>query len=158
MAESDEMAESDDMAETDEMDEYDEMDEADEMAGVDYMAKAGAFLMSYPENNFFRIDVQEVIDAVDAADESLFILDVRPAGFDEGHIPGSVWIPGPELMDSMDMVPTDEKIAVYCALDTNAAFAVSVLRIFGDRDAWIMAGGPTAWVDAGRELVPTEEM
>ncbi|MCR3884405.1 rhodanese-like domain-containing protein [Methanotrichaceae archaeon M04Ac] len=142
------------------MGEYDDMAESDEMmAEVDYMDKADEFLMSYPENNYYLMDVQELIDAVDAGDENLFVLDVRPAElYDAAHIPGSMNIPGPVLVTSMDMVPTDKKIAVVCTLDTNAAFAVTVLRIFADHDAWILVGGPSAWEDAGRELVPTEEM
>jgi len=58
----------------------------------------------------------------------------------------------------MDMVPEDKTIAVVCTFDTNSAFAVAAMRIFGDRDAWVVVGGIPAWVDAGRELVPTEGM
>ncbi|MGC9514346.1 rhodanese-like domain-containing protein [Methanocrinis sp.] len=146
-------------AEHEDMAEDGEMAEAEEMAEVDYMAKADAFMMGYPENSYYRMEMQELIDAVDAGDKNLAILDVRPAElYDSGHIPGSMNIPGPVLVTSIDMVPTDKKIATLCALDTNAAFAVSILRIFGDRDAWVVVGGPSAWEEAGRELVPSEEM
>jgi rhodanese-related sulfurtransferase len=57
----------------------------------------------------------------------------------------------------MDMVPTDKKIAVVCTYDTNSAFAVSVMRIIGDRDAWVVVGGVPAWEEAGRELIPSDE-
>jgi len=136
--------------------EGDEMSEDGDMADG-HIAKADAFMMSLPDNGFYRMDMQDLIDAVDAGDENLVILDVRPNSlYDAGHIPDSMNIPDPEIVQSMDMVPTDKKIAVVCQLDTNSAFAVSVLRIFGDRDAWIVVGGVPGWVDAGRELVATE--
>jgi rhodanese-related sulfurtransferase len=138
--------------------EAEDMSEDGDMAD-DYMAKADAFMMSLPDNGFYRMEMQDLIDAVDAGDENLVILDVRPASlYDAGHIEGSMNIPDPELVQKMDTVPTDKKVAVVCQLDTNSAYAVSILRIFGDRDAWIVVGGVPAWVDAGRELVPTEEM
>ncbi len=141
-------AEHEDVAESDEM-----------MAEVDYMAKADAFLMGLPENNLLLMEMQEVIDAVDAGDEKMAIVDVRPASaYDTGHIPDSINVPFPGMIPNMDMVPKDKTIAVVCTYDTNSAFAVSAMRIFGDRDAWVVVGGVPAWEEAGRELVPTEEM
>lgn len=140
-----------------EMAEVDEMAETDETAEVDYMAEADAFFMSLPENNLLLMEMQDLIDAVDAGDESIVIVDVRPAaGYDSGHIPDSINVPFPVLIPNMDMVPEDKKIAVVCTFDTNSAFAVAAMRIFGERDAWVVVGGVPAWEEAGRELVPTE--
>ena len=134
-----------------------EMAEEGEMAEVDYMAKADEFMMSLPENGFYRMKMQDLIDAFDAGDDNLVILDVRPSSlFEIGHIPDSMNIPDPVLVSSMEMVPEDKKIAVVCQMDTNSAYAVSILRIFGDRDAWIVVGGVPGWVEAGRELVTTQ--
>jgi rhodanese-related sulfurtransferase len=131
--------------------------EVEEMADVDYMVKADAFLMGLINNSLLLMEMQELIDAVDAGDESIVIVDVRPASlYDAGHIPDSINAPFPELVPNMDMVPTDKKIAVVCTFDTNSAFSVSVMRIFGDRDAWVVVGGVPGWVDAGGELVATE--
>jgi rhodanese-related sulfurtransferase len=139
--------------------EHEEMAEVEEMAEIDYMAKADAFLMSLVDNSLLLMEMQELIDAVDAGDESVVIVDVRPATlYDAGHIPDSINAPFPELVPNMDLVPTDKKIAVVCTFDTNSAFAVSVMRIFGDRDAWVVVGGVPAWEEAGRELVATEEV
>lgn len=138
--------------------EQEDMAESDEMtAEVDCMANADAFAKSVTENGYYRMEMQELIDAIDSNDENLVILEVRPAElYDAGHIPGSMNIPGATLVMSIDMVPTDKKIAILSDMDTNAAFAVSILRILGDRDAWIVVGGPSAWEEAGRELVETE--
>lgn len=128
-----------------------------EMAGADYMVKADAFFMSLPENNLLLMEMQDLIDAVDAGDENLVIVDVRPTAlYDAGHIPDSINVPFPGLIPNMDMVPADKKIAVVCTYDTNSAFAVAAMRIFGERDAWVVVSGVPGWQDAGRELVPTE--
>ena len=130
--------------------------EVDDMA-EEHIAKADAFMMSLLDNNLLRMEMQEVIDAVDAGNESMVIVDVRPASlYDAGHIEGSINVPFPEMVQKMDMVPTDKKIAVVCTYDTNSAFSVAIMRIFGDRDAWIVVGGVPGWTDAGRELVETE--
>ncbi len=136
--------------------EAEDMSEDGDMA-EEHIAKADAFMMSLIDNSLLRMEMQEVIDAVDAGDESMVIVDVRPASlYDAGHIPDSINVPFPEMVQKMDMVPTDKKIAVVCTYDTNSAFSVAVMRIFGDRDAWVVVGGVPAWQEAGREFVATE--
>ena len=133
--------------------------ESENMAEADYMTNADAFLMGLIDNDLLLMEVQELIDAVEAGDENLSIVDVRPVSFyDAGHIPDSINVPFPELIPNMGMVPTDKRIAVVCTYDTNSAFAVSVMRIFGDRDAWVVIGGVPGWKDAGMELVMSKEM
>jgi|GEM_PF-1130476 len=134
-------------------------DEADEEMETDYMAKADAFMMGLPENGFYLMTTDDLMNATEAEDEDLVILDVRPKElYDAGHIPGSMNIPDPELVPNMEMVPADKMVAVVCQIDTNSAFAVSVLRIFGDRDAWIVQGGVPGWIAAGGEVEVTTEV
>ncbi|NYT02198.1 MAG: rhodanese-like domain-containing protein [Methanosarcinales archaeon] len=129
------------------------MSAAEEMEESDCMAAADEFMMSLPDSGFYLMEVEDLIAMVEAEDEGFMILDVRPAdSYAAGYIPGSVNIPDPELIARMDEVPADKMIAVVCQLDTNSAFAVAMLRVFGDRDAWIVNGGVTAWEDAGKEL------
>lgn len=131
--------------------------ENEEMAQDEHVAKADAFMMSLIDNGWFMMDMQDLIEAVDSGDENLVILDVRPAaGYDEGHIPDSMNVPFPQLFADMEMIPTDKKIVVVCLFDASSYYSVSVLRIFGDRDAWVGVEGINGWVDAGRELVATE--
>jgi len=123
---------------------------------IDYLMKADEFMKALSDNGFYLMSMEDLISAVDAGDENLFILDVRPADmYDAGHIPGSVNVPDPELVEKMDMVPTEEKIVVVCQIDTNSASDVSVLRIFGDRDARVVLGGVPAWEAAGGKLMMT---
>jgi len=132
------------------------MPEVDEMMGDDCMAAADEFMMSLPDNGFYLLPMEDLIAKVEAEEEGFMILDVRPAElYAAGHIPGSINIPDPELVSRMSEVPADTMIAVVCQLDTNSAFAVAMLRVFGDYDAWIVSGGVPAWEAAGKELEVT---
>ena len=51
------------------------------------------------------------------------------------------------------MIPAGQKVAIYCSADTNAALAVQTLRVYGDREAFILSGGVSAWQAAGMPLV-----
>ncbi|MDD4162578.1 MAG: rhodanese-like domain-containing protein [Methanothrix sp.] len=120
-----------------------------------YMLKADEFMKDMIDNGLYLISVSDVINATENETEmaSWVILDVRPeAGYASGHIPNSMNIPFTNIVSDMDAVPSDKKIAVVCTYDTNSAFAVAMLRVFGDRDAWIVQGGIPAWQEAGKEL------
>jgi len=122
-----------------------------------YMIKADDLMKNMINNGLYLIPVLDVINATENETEMAHwaILDVRPeAGYASGHIPGSMNIPFTNIISDMDAVPSDKKIAVVCTYDTNSAFAVAMLRVFGDRDAWIVQGGVPAWQEAGKELVP----
>lgn len=108
------------------------------------------------DNDLYLISISDVINATENETEiaDWAILDVRPeASYATGHIPNSMNIPFKNIVSDMEAVPSDKKIAVVCTYDTNSAFAVAMLRVFGDRDAWIVQGGIPAWQEAGKELV-----
>ena len=84
---------------------------------------------------------------------NFLILDVRsPMEYQQGHIPGSVNIPLSNIISQIGTIAAGQKIAVYGIMDTNAAFAVEVLRIFGGREAYVLKGGAAAWQEAGLVL------
>jgi rhodanese-related sulfurtransferase len=121
----------------------------------DYMMKADDVMKGMMDNGLYLIPVSDVINATENETEMAdwVILDVRPEeGYATGYIPNSMNIPFTNIVSDMDAVPSDKKIAVVCTYDTNSAFAVAMLRVFGDRDAWIVQGGISAWQDAGKEL------
>ena len=122
----------------------------------DYMLKADEVMKGMMDNGLYLISISDVINATENETEMAdwVILDVRPLeGYASGHIPDSMNIPFTNIVSDMDAVPADKKIAVVCFYDTNSAFAVAMLRVFGDRDAWVVQGGIPAWQEAGKELV-----
>lgn len=118
-----------------------------------YLVTTDSFLKEATNNNFYVMSVAEFLNKT-GADKSWAIVDVRPASlYALGHIPGAINIPLQDLIPQMGMIPAGQKVAVYCAIDTNAAFAVQAMRIYGDRDAFVLSGGIAAWQATGMAVV-----
>jgi len=119
----------------------------------DYMVKTDSFLKEAMNNGYYVLSVPEFVNR-SVADKNWAIVDVRPAQlYATGHIPGAINIPLSDLISQMGMIPAGQNVAVYCAIDTNAAFAVQTLRVYGDRDASVLLGGVVAWQAAGMPVV-----
>ena len=119
----------------------------------EYMIKTDSFLKEAMNNGFYVLRVAEFLNK-SSADKNWAIVDVRPAQlYAAGHIPGAINIPLGNLMPQMGMIPAGQKVAVYCAIDTNAAFAVQTLKVYGGRDAFVLSGGIAAWQAAGMSVV-----
>ena len=117
------------------------------------MVKTDSFLKEAMYNGFYLMSASEFLNQT-SADKNWAIVDVRPAQlYAGGHIPGAINIPLAELISQMGMIPAGQKAAVYCDIDTNAALAVQTLRVYGDRDAFILSGGIVAWQGAGMPVV-----
>jgi rhodanese-related sulfurtransferase len=119
----------------------------------DYMVKMDSFLKEAKNNNFYLLSVAEFL-SISSQDKNWAIVDVRtPQLYMVGHIPEALNIPLENLISQMGMIPAGQKVAVYCATDTNAAFAVQTLRVYGGREAFILTGGIAAWQAAGMPVV-----
>jgi len=119
----------------------------------DYLARTDSFLKEAKNNGFYVLSVAQFLNKT-SADENWAIVDVRPAQlYAAGHIPEAINIPLGNLMPQMGMIPAGQKVAVYCAIDTNAAFAVQTLKVYGGRDAFVLSGGIAAWQAAGMSVV-----
>lgn len=69
------------------------------------------------------------------------ILDVRgPQEYEEGHIPRAVNIPLPRLRSSLERIPRDKPVFVYCKVGFRSYLAYRILRQRGFRAA-SLAGG-----------------
>ncbi|MDD1749593.1 MAG: rhodanese-like domain-containing protein [Methanothrix sp.] len=118
-----------------------------------YLVKADLFLDGITAFNLYAITVPDFINN-SHADPKWTILDIRPSErYAAEHIENAMNIPFADLVLMMNMIPAGNKIAVYSDYDTNAAFGVMTLRVFGDRDAWILQGGVPAWQSAGMTVV-----
>jgi rhodanese-related sulfurtransferase len=119
----------------------------------DYMVMADSFLKEAANNGFYVLSVAQFIN-ITRADNNWVIVDVRPAQlYAGGHISGAINIPLADLVSQMGTIPAGQKVAVYCAIDTNAALAVQTLRVYGGRDAFILSGGIASWQAAGMPVV-----
>ncbi len=126
---------------------------AGQAASQNYLVKADLFLDGITTNNLYAMTVQDFINN-SRMDSKWTILDIRTSEkYNAGHIENAMSIPLSELVLMMNMIPAGNKIVVYSDSDTNAAFGVMTLRVFGDRNAWILQGGMPAWQVAGMPVV-----
>jgi rhodanese-related sulfurtransferase len=83
------------------------------------------------------------------------VVDVRePDQYAEGHIPGAMNIPFDSLEGRLDEVPDDKRVIFVCQGGPLSRRALQNARDQGVEDANNMAGGMSAWEDAGYELEP----
>lgn len=109
-----------------------------------YMTKADSFLKGAPTNSFYVITVSDFIDMA-RVDPNWVIVDIRPVDlYAQSHVQDAISVPLADLISKMGIIPSGKKVAVYGDSDTNAAFAVEALRVFGDRDAYVLQGDVTA--------------
>lgn len=80
------------------------------------------------------------------------LIDVRePDEYDGAHVPGAQLIPLATVPDQLDAVPQGRPIYVICAKGGRSLRAAEFYRSQGI-DAINVAGGTTAWVDAGEPV------
>lgn len=81
------------------------------------------------------------------------LLDVRnPDEFVEGHVPGAVLIPLPDLELRLGEIPDGEPLAVICRSGARSMVACEMIATV-QRTAVNVAGGTLAWMASGRHTV-----
>lgn len=94
-----------------------------------------------------EIDVAELARL--RADRPVTLIDVRePDEYDTAHVPGATPIPLATVPEHLDQVPADETVYVICAKGGRSLRAAEFYRSKGI-DAVNIAGGTSAWLDAG---------
>ena len=117
-----------------------------------YLMKVDAFLRGAASNKSYVMTVQEFLNK-SKNDTNWIIVDNRePQEYLDGHIKGAINIPSTKLIEDMERIPTGKKVAVYCATNKRSPYGVMALRIFDDRDAWILLDGVPAWKAAGQPI------
>lgn len=122
------------------------------LQAADIMLKKGN------NNNYYRVPMKSIKSMLDS-NTPVTIVDIRSEkGFNSGHIPGSFHLPLPELTAKLIANPqflplTRPVYVICCPKDSNAAYAVSVLRMANYEAYAIVSGGIPAWQDAGYPIV-----
>lgn len=120
----------------------------------DYPAIANDFLNGVAASDYYTVTVPEFINRT-KIDTNWVIVDIRPASaYAEGHIQNAISMPVSNLISMMgSTVPAGKRIAVYGATNTDAAFAAMAFNIFGNREAYVLSGGISAWQQAGMPVI-----
>ena len=80
------------------------------------------------------------------------LIDVRePDEYTDAHVPGATLIPLATVPDEVAQVPSDGTVYVICAKGGRSYRAAEFYRAQGI-DAVNVAGGTTAWIDAGQPV------
>ncbi len=98
-----------------------------------------------------EIDVPELEEALQGPNPPV-VIDIRePHEVEQGLIPGAKVIPRGFLELWIDDIVTDaeQPIVIYCAGGVRSALAAKALQDMGYRNVYSLAGGFTAWKDAG---------
>lgn len=120
-------------------------------APFDLVAAVDEYLSTLPDGFYAVADMQAFKDGV-AASEAL-VIDVRETSeYEEGHIPGAVNIPIRTVAQSLDKIPTDRQVYVYCRTGFRAAESLTALGILGYDNILSYKPGWVAWSDAGEEF------
>ena len=97
-----------------------------------------------------EVDVTALVGALEAGAP---LVDVRTEGeYVGGHVPGAALLPLSELNDRYTELPTEQDVYVICQVGARSAAAVAALNRAGYRTINV-AGGTTAWVEAGLPVV-----
>ena len=92
--------------------------------------------------------------AAELAAEGATLVDVRQAYEREaGHIEGSSHIELARVAASAAAIDRDHAVVFYCRVGARSMMAASAFRAAG-YDAYTLAGGLLAWVDAGLPIAP----
>ncbi len=122
---------------------------AEVSAGAD-TAALDAFASSIPEGFLATGKIDDVKAAMDAG---ALLIDVREESeYAEGHIPGAINIPLRTVAQSLDKIPADQPVLVYCASGLRAGTALSALRTLGYDNVKSFPGGWKAWSGDGQEV------
>jgi molybdopterin/thiamine biosynthesis adenylyltransferase/rhodanese-related sulfurtransferase len=110
-------------------------------------------LLSQTKAQIREIDTAEG-DARRSAEPDTVFLDVRePDEFEQGAIPGAIYIPRGHLEAQVESrIPEKSTpVVVFCAGGVRSAFAAKTLTELGYSDVVSMDGGFNRWKDQGRE-------
>jgi len=96
-----------------------------------------------------EIDVAELAKA--CADGAP-VIDVRePDEYTAAHVPGAVLVPLATVPERLEEAPPDGPVYVVCAVGVRSLRAAEFYRSRGI-DAINVAGGTTAWIEAGEPI------
>ena len=106
-------------------------------------AAVDGFLSTIPEGWLAVGSVEAVQEAVD---NGAFLVDLRePSEYEEGYILDAVNIPLRTVAQSLDQIPTDAPVIVYCGSGWRAALGLSSMQTMGLTNVKSFPGSWNAW-------------
>lgn len=92
----------------------------------------------------FPLDPAKAKDLLTGNESKYLIVDLRTAeDYAKGHVKGAVSIPLAQLPQSLDKLPTDKTLMLYCYTGQTAALAMVPLKAYGYKAVSISRGFPS---------------
>jgi molybdopterin/thiamine biosynthesis adenylyltransferase/rhodanese-related sulfurtransferase len=120
------------------------------------MVKTFQDIMAEARKEIPEVTVQQVNDLLTNNGKSYVLLDVREKDeWREGHLEGALSLPRGFLEIKVETAVPDKSapIITYCAGGTRSLLAGKILKEMGYQDVYSMAGGYSAWKNAGLKWV-----
>ena len=116
--------------------------------GIDAWVQAGLKTVSTPQ-----ITVSELARRVESG-TPLRLVDVRRATeFEAGHAPGAISMPLAAIGSTLGDLNPEQPVTLVCGSGYRSSIATSILESYGFRLLTNVAGGMTAYAEAGHPLV-----
>ena len=117
---------------------------------AELLAAVDEFLSNLPEGYYSLGTVEKLREAIDAG---AVLVDVREENeYADGHIAGAIDIPIRTLAQTLDKVPADQPVVVYCASGFRAALSTAALHIMGYSNVRVFPPSYPAWEAAGEAI------
>ncbi len=114
-------------------------------------------VISYYERmpeHIYKIPEAELMELIDSKAEDIYILDIRdPKDYAVGHISGAHNIAFKQVGQSLELLPKDKTIIVYCYTGQTGGQTVALLNIAGFKARSLNGGMNNGWLKAGYPVV-----
>ncbi|GAB4287961.1 MAG: rhodanese-like domain-containing protein [Candidatus Zixiibacteriota bacterium] len=100
--------------------------------------------------NFREIEIFDVKRMLEGEGRQVHLIDVRsPMEVASGIIPGATNIPLHLLPMSVEKIPHDSEVVIYCRTGARSAQACAYLTSLGKDNVYNLRGGIMAWMQGG---------
>jgi len=100
--------------------------------------------------NFREIEIFDVKRMLEGEGKPVRLIDVRsPMEVASGIIPGATNIPLHMLPMSVEKIPDDSEVIIYCRTGARSAQACAYLTSLGKDNVYNLRGGIMAWMQGG---------
>lgn len=100
--------------------------------------------------NFREIEIFDVKRMLEGEGKQVRLIDVRsPMEVASGIIPGATNIPLHMLPMSVEKIPDDSEVIIYCRTGARSAQACAYLTSLGKDNVYNLRGGIMAWMQGG---------
>ena len=122
--------------------------------GTEEIKQAVAAYYEKMPDNSYKIPEPDLKKLVDSKDTNIYILDIRDnKDFVKGHIQGAQNIPFKQIGGSLEKLPKDKEIIVYCYTGQTGGQTTSLLNVAGFKARSLNGGMNNGWAKAGYAVV-----